>query len=209
MFVAAQQPEGRCVWGMRLRSRSCRNPLKMKNAHLEALGNSQNNPGTGWNSAVQLPLVNSTILEGCEISRGIFRPLYGINSVQNFLVRKNPSAKSLPPCSFWWALDLGIWTQSARFAKQEEKLKRRCGMVTPGVLSDVECLMCASRDAAEWQEHTAPRYLRALHALGLARRDAAGPQAGWSPTPTRKPSTRLIHSSPFLIRGGTAQARGS
>ena len=33
----------------------------MKNAHLEALGNSQNNPGTRWNLAVQLPLVNSTI----------------------------------------------------------------------------------------------------------------------------------------------------
>ena len=46
MFVAAQQHKGRCVWGMGLRSRSCRNPLKMKNAHLEAPGNSQNNPGT-------------------------------------------------------------------------------------------------------------------------------------------------------------------
>ena len=97
IFVAAQQPEGRCVWGMGLRSRSCRNPLKMKNAHLEALGNSQNNPGPHWNLAVQLPLVNSTILEGCEISRGIFRPLCEINSVRNFLVRKTPVRKSPPP----------------------------------------------------------------------------------------------------------------
>ena len=69
----------------------------MKNAQLEALGNSQSNPGTGWNLAVQLPLANSTILEGCEISRGIFRPPCEINSVRNFLVRKNPCAKVPPP----------------------------------------------------------------------------------------------------------------
>ena len=69
----------------------------MKNAHLEALGNSQNNPRTRWNLAVQLPLANSTILEGCEISRGIFRPLCEINSVRIFPVRKNPSAKIPPP----------------------------------------------------------------------------------------------------------------
>ena len=69
----------------------------MKNAHLEALGNSQNNPGTHWNLAVQLPLVNSTILEGCEISRGIFRPLCEIKLVRNFLVRKKPSANPPPP----------------------------------------------------------------------------------------------------------------
>ena len=75
----------------------------MKNAHLEAPGNSQNNPGTRWNLAVQCrncPVVNNTILEGCEISCGIFRPLCEINARQNFLVRKNPSAKSPPPLVF-------------------------------------------------------------------------------------------------------------
>ena len=76
---------------------SCRNPLKMKNVQLEALGNSQNNPGTRWNLAVQLALANSTILEGCEMSRGIVRPLCEINSLRNFLVRKNPCAKIPPP----------------------------------------------------------------------------------------------------------------
>ena len=33
-------------WGMGLRSRSCRLPLKVKKAVLEAPGNLQNNPGT-------------------------------------------------------------------------------------------------------------------------------------------------------------------
>ena len=84
-------------WGMGLRTRSCR---KVKNAILEAPGNSQNNPGTHWNLAVQrrnCPAENSTILEGCEISRGIFRPLCEINLVRNFLERKIPGAKPPPP----------------------------------------------------------------------------------------------------------------
>ena len=75
----------------------------MKNAHLEALGNSQNNPRTRWNLAVQLPLANSTIMEGCEISRRIFRPLCEIKSVQNFLCEKtlvrNPPPYMFPPKS--------------------------------------------------------------------------------------------------------------
>ena len=89
----------------------------MENAHLEAPGNSQNNPGTRWNLTVQrrnCVVVNNTILEGCEISRGIFRPLCEINSVRNFLMRKNPSAKSPPPpCSWgygWAGIHLGTWT---------------------------------------------------------------------------------------------------
>ena len=87
-------------WGMGLGSRSCRNPLKVKNAILEAPGNSQNNPGTRWNLAVQgrnCSVVNSTILEGCEISRGIFRPLCEIYPVQNLLVQKIPGANNPPP----------------------------------------------------------------------------------------------------------------
>ena len=87
-------------WGMGLRTRSCRNPLKVKNAILDAPGNLQNNPGTHWNLAVQCrncPAENSTMLEGCEISRGIFRPLCEINWVRNFVVRKIPGAKPPPP----------------------------------------------------------------------------------------------------------------
>ena len=89
-------------WGIGLRTRSCRKPLKVKNAILEAPGNSQNNPGTHWNLAVQrrnCPAENSTILEGYEISRGIFRPLCEINLVRNFLMREIPGAKIPPhPC---------------------------------------------------------------------------------------------------------------
>ena len=89
-------------WGMGLRSRSCRNPLKVKNAMLEAPGNSQNNPGTRWNLAVQsrnCSVVNSTILEWCEISPGIFRPLCEINPVRNFFVPKNSRCENFrPPC---------------------------------------------------------------------------------------------------------------
>ena len=104
------QFSGHCAkWGMRLRSRSCRNPLKVKNATLEAPGNSQNNHGTRWNLAVQrrnCPVVNNTILEGCKISRGIFRPLCEINPVRNFLARKLPVAKSSPPpCSYGEGFD--------------------------------------------------------------------------------------------------------
>ena len=40
-------------WGMGLRSRLCRNPLKVKNAIVEAPGNFQNNLCPRWNLAVQ------------------------------------------------------------------------------------------------------------------------------------------------------------
>ena len=75
-------------------------PPESKECNLGTPGNSQNNPGTHWNLAVQrrnCPAENSTILEGCEISRGIFRPLCEINPVRSFLVRKIPSAKIAPP----------------------------------------------------------------------------------------------------------------
>ena len=103
---AQKQMKGRVLdclepWGMGLRSRSCRNPLKVKNVILEAPGSSPNNPaGTSWNLAVQgknCSIINSTILEGCEISRRIFRPLCEINPVRNFLVRKILGAKIPPP----------------------------------------------------------------------------------------------------------------
>ena len=84
-------------WGMGLRTRSCRNPLKVKNAILKAPGNSQNNPGTHWNLAVQCrncPADHSTILEGCEISRGIFRPLAKFSRAKNSRCEPPPP----PPC---------------------------------------------------------------------------------------------------------------
>ena len=87
-------------WGMGLRSRSCRKPLKIKNAILEAPGSSQNNPGTSWNLAVQgrkCSVVNSTILEGCEISRGIYRPLCEINPVRKIPGAKNSLRETPPP----------------------------------------------------------------------------------------------------------------
>ena len=90
-------------WGMGLRTRPCRNPLKVKNAILEAPGNSRNNPGTRWNLAVQrrnCPVVNSTILEGCEISRGIFRPPCEINPVRNFRAKNSLCEPPPPPVLF-------------------------------------------------------------------------------------------------------------
>ena len=60
----------------------------------------KNNPGTRWNLAAQrrnCAVVNSTILEGCEISRRIFRVLCKINPVRNFLVPKIPGVKILRP----------------------------------------------------------------------------------------------------------------
>ena len=91
-------------WGMGLRSRSCRNPLKVKNAILEA----------SWNLAVQsrnCSVVNSTILEGCEISRGIFRPLCEVNPVRNFLMRKIPGAKPPPPLYLNWIAVLPVYAE--------------------------------------------------------------------------------------------------
>ena len=90
MFVAAQQPKGRCVWGMRLGSRSCRNPLKMKNAHLDALGNSQNNPGTRWNLAVQLPRVRNLPRD--------FQATVRNKLGAKFSRAKKPQCEIPPPC---------------------------------------------------------------------------------------------------------------
>ena len=76
-------------WGMGLRSRSCRNPLKVKNAILEAPGSSQNNPGTSWNLAVQ----------GSARQELLSSKQYNSGRVRNFLrdfqatVRNKPGAK--------------------------------------------------------------------------------------------------------------------
>ena len=73
-------------WGMGLRSRSCRNPLKVKNAILEAPGNSQKK---SWN-----PLQIGSATQGLPSSKQ-----YNPGRVRNFLrdfqatVRNKPGAK--------------------------------------------------------------------------------------------------------------------
>ena len=69
----------------------------MKNAQLEALGNSQNNPGTCWNLAVQLPLANSTILGRVRNFPQDFQATVRNKLGAKFSCAKKPLCEAPPP----------------------------------------------------------------------------------------------------------------